>query len=295
MRKIIFALIVIPFIGLLSAVKTYQDETSREWVNYDGNNLLGKLLAVNTNTARVQIKSTYPTNRVFWYNISKLSSRDQNYVSSRSNDSSPLKINKNLYNDEFYDTISNKDWEFYDLRYCDVTLDVDYSRLSRVPSHFKYDDKTGNLKSCILYLWNNPKYNKNISQMIHDFKFKPTEEKLQTRGKNFTDGILTNIQVLHYLGIQADDFMKLRWFFSAEDFAFFPEKIYKFLGVLDKVSTNFSETELFHKRHARGVPIILYWKDRGELRSRWSNFYLSFNGKIKMDQPYTKIIYLKCQ
>ena len=292
MKKIIVALIILPFVESLSVVNDhFPNETFRKWVNYDGNNLHGKLLAVNTNTARVQIKSTHPVNQIFWYSISKLSSRDQNYVSTRSNNSNALQ--NNLYNNEFYDTIPNKNWKFYDLRHCDVSLDVNYTKLSNVPSHFQYDHKTGNLKSCILYLWNNPSYDKNISQMIRDFNFRPSGEKLQTRGKNFMDGILTNIQVLHYLGVTPDDFMKLRWFFSAEDFAFFPEKIYKFLGVLDKVSTKFNETELFHKRHVRGIPIILYWKDRGELKSRWSNFYISFNGQIRMSQSYTKIIYLK--
>ena len=61
------------------------------------------------------------------------------------------------------------------------------------------------------------------------------------------------------------------------------------LSELEKIN----ETELFNERHARGVPIILYWKDRGELRSRWSNFYTSFCGVVKLKQPYSKIIYLK--
>jgi hypothetical protein len=293
MRKLLITLIVSLTSKLCANVETYSHEVERSWTNKDGNSLQGKLIAMNIQTGSVQIKSTHPRYKVFWYSVDKLSSQDKYYISSKKIDIQSKSRPSNLYNDDFYDSTSNENWRFYDMRFCDVKLEVDYSELSTVPSHFKYDHKTGDLKSCILYLWNNPSYDKGISRMIREFNFRPRNGKLQTTGKNFTDGILANIEVLHYLGLQPADFRKLRWFFSAEDFAFYPEKIYKFLGVLDKVSKKFNETELFNERHARGVPIILYWKDRGELRSRWSNFYTSFGGVVKLKQPYSKIIYLK--
>ena len=136
--------------------------------------------------------------------------------------------------------------EVFDKKYCDVKLSLNYDKMLSTPSHFVYDHKTGDLKSSILYLWNNSEYDANIANAISEYKFRFVNDiNLKTSKKDYTDGVVSNVQVLHYLGLQTEDFKKLRWFFSAEDFAFYPEKIYRFLDVLDRTSKKFNEKMMY--------------------------------------------------
>jgi hypothetical protein len=270
-----------------------ENEVKRTWTNQTGDNVNGILMALNLSTDKIKIKCFGQTNSVFWYPISKLSTLDRYYVNSRNIIEIKNKLPKNLYSEYYYNNTPNRNWKFFDTKFCDVKIVVDYDKLKEVPSYHNYDHITGNLRSCTLYLWDNPSYNKKISLMIDEFNFRPTGDKLQTSNKNYTDGILANVEVLHYLGVSIDDFKKLRWFFSAEDFAFYPEKIYRFLGVLDKVSKKFDQTEWFEKRHSKGIPIIMYWKHNGVLKSRWANFYVPPKFPSQYNNMYKKIIYLK--
>jgi len=202
---------------------------------------------------------------------------------------------KNLYDENFYDNTPHSNWKFFDKKYCDVKLDLNFEKMLSVPSHFVYEHKTGELQSSILYLWNNPEYNKKIANSLYEFNFKfRNDALLKSAKKDYTDGVIANVQVLHYLGLKNDDFKKLRWFFSAEDFAFYPEKIYRFLHVLDRVSKKFDEKKWFRERHSVGIPIICYWYDGGTVRSRWSNFYSTTQKNFRQNERrWWKIIYLK--
>ena len=267
----------------------------RIWIDNHDRKLNGRLLMVDSVNSRIKIHSKSPKNLTFWYDINKLSENDKEFIRNASThtESSNIASSLNLYNEDYYENTNAPKWKFFNIQECDVKLNVNYEKLKTIPKKFNYN-KTGELENCILYLWDNPSFDRNIHTYLHTLDFKPQNRELDARKKNYTDGILTNIQVLHYLGVSVDDFKKLRWFFSAEDFAFFPEKVYKFLGVLDRVSKKFDENELFYKRHSKGIPIILYWKENGILRSRWSNFYDKLSNRPKVNNPnYEKIIYLK--
>lgn len=280
-------------------IKNFPQQPIRSWVNFEGNQINAQLLSFNSRTMNIKIQKNDPFKRIFWYQLNRLSSIDQQYVQ----DLNRKFVVENLYDLNFYENTSQRKWQFFDKKFCDVTLKINYDELKKVPKIFNYDHKSGRLRNCILYLWDKPGYDRSISTMISDFNFRPRGEKLNKNNKNFTDGILANIEVLHYLGLQPNDFKKLRWFFSAEDFAFYPERIYKFLGVLEKTSKRFDEEKLFHQRHAKGIPIIIYWDDNGLERSRWCNFYSSptqeeLYPRCPKKTPYkptryTKIIYLK--
>ena len=297
--KRIFLIFVFYSTFSFGKIKDFPTQPSRDWENINGNKINAQLLSFNPNTMNVKLQKNGEYKRIFWYQLGQLSSHDQEYVRELNKNFAV----KNIYNPNFYENTPQKKWQFFDIKYCDVTLTVDYDELEKVPKIFNYDHKSGRLKNCILYLWDKPGYDRRISGMIRDFNFRPRGEKLHKNNKNFTDGILANIEVMHYLGLQPEDFKKLRWFFSAEDFAFYPEKIYKFLGILEKTSKKFDEEKLFLERHAKGIPIIIYWKNNGFERSRWCNFYNStteeemFPRCSKKSPPkpkqYTKIIYLK--
>ena len=96
---------------------------------------------------------------------------------------------------------------------------------------------------------------------------------------------------MHYLGLKLNDFRKLRWFFSKDDIALYPEKIYSHFNMLDRVSKKYDYTKLFTERVSRGIPVIVYEYGTN------SCYYIQSFSQTAHDflarKRFQKIIYLK--
>jgi hypothetical protein len=258
---------------------------TRQWKNQDGNILTGKLLAYSKATDSVRIQSNYPVKRVFWYDLEKLSVADRKYVHSYETTDSELP--ENLYDDVYYDQTELSKWKFFDKKFCDVKLTMDYEKMLKVPAqNTRRFDKNGNLILTKLFHFKIEGYDFDIIDKFKKLNWKPKRYPV------LTDFHYKNVEILHYLGATVEDFKKLRWFFSIEDLAFYPEKIYEHLGVLDRVckKNKFDYEEYVLKRIANGIPVVLYTKSECFYDQGYASYGLDV---IKYKRQTEKIIYFK--
>jgi len=256
----------------------------RQWKNQDGNVLTGKLLAYSSGTDRLRIRSNYPLQKVFWYDLEKLSAEDRNYVHSLENTNSELP--KNLYDDAYYDRIRLSKWKFFDKNFCDVKLTMDYEKMLKVPAQNRRRfDKDGNLILAGLYHFKIEGYDFDIIDKFKKLNWKPKRYPVSTQFHH------TNVKILHYFGATIEDFKKLRWFFSIEDLAFYPEKIYAHIGILDRVckKNKFDYEEYVLKRMANGIPVVIYTKSACFYDQSYGSYVLDVMHKRQNE----KVIYFK--
>jgi hypothetical protein len=230
----------------------------REWKNQDGNVLRGKLISYAAASGRVKIQSHYPSSRTFWYSLEKLSQEDRKYVQSVATSlTTTTNLPENLYDEHYYETADPRKWKFFDKKFCDVKIIMDYEKMLKVSAQNQRVFNNGLLLSSRLFHFKLPGFDADVVRKIKKLEW-------HSRNPNFyADGDFhaTNINILYYLGVTYEDFKKLRWFFSREDLALYPEKIYQHIGVLDHVSRKYDHDEFFLKRLANGIPVVVYHRN----------------------------------
>ena len=261
----------------------------RDWTNAEGNIVKGTLLSYNSSTFRVRIKSNWPSSRVFWYSLENLSSEDRMYVlNHQKKPTGPLP--NNLYNDHYYETVDKSKWKFYDKKFCDIRTTLDYEKMLRVSAspNRKLYTPLASVSLDALFEPDQKEAHLDLVDRVHAMPW-----HCENRFWQQTGGFYENINVLCYFGLTFEDFKKLRWFFSREDLQSYPEKIYKLIGVLDRVVKKFEYDEFIEKRMANGIPVMIYLRhERGSAYS-----CKVFGGKpalqLASNRKYKKIIYFK--
>ena len=261
----------------------------RDWKNQDGNVLRGKLISYAPATGRVKIQSQYPSSRTFWYSLERLSYEDRKYVQSIGT-STTTNLPKNLYDENYYKTADSRRWKFFDKKFCDLKITMNYEKMLKVSAQNRRVFNNGKLLNSRLLHYKLSGHDEDVVRSVKRLEWR-------FRNPNYSansDFYNTNINILYYLGVTYEDFKKLRWFFSREDLELYPEKIYEHIGVLDHVSRKYDHNEFFLKRMANGIPVIVYYKGFCSYEQAY-NAYVS--PEVYSNKRFTsrnnKIIYFK--
>lgn len=263
---------VASYAKIIDFTTTPSNTKYRYWTNSDNKKVFGSLIKYDDVDNRVCIKRSANNNTShFWYSLSKLSSKDVNYVISKTeNDIIP---SKNLYDESFYER-SRFNWKFYDTKYFSVNNQVKLTKTS----HIKYYSENSSVFGFTDVKFNYGKF----------MRFVPRGNTALP--ENYGVSAIEFIKLLVAYGVTEDDLMKLKWFFSAEDIMNNPSKILDAYGIDHSVgSYNYDRIKSYIKM---GIPLLAFNRDNlGDVCHRYIHtYYLSDKNK---DVKRAKAVNLK--
>jgi len=178
----------------------------------------------------------------------------------------------------------NTKWKFFDKRFCNIEFYLNYKQYLESPFNHKYINNK--LISATFNWWQTPHADKEIVQKVNKLLFRPS-----TRREYDNENFYVNVRILHYLGLKLNDFKKLRWFFSKEDVALYPEKIYSHFNMLADVSKKYDYEKLFIERVSKGIPVVVY--EHGASSCYYIQSFSQSAHDFFSRKRFRKIIYLK--
>lgn len=172
----------------------------------------------------------------------------------------------------------------FDKQFCNVRPSFDYSLYSKGVFDKKYLNQTP--VSAIFKWYRADDIDTEIASKVNKLMFRNA-----TRKSFDNENFYVNVRILHYLGLKLDDFRKLRWFFSKEDIALYPEKLYSHFRMLSSVSKRYDYNKVFIDRFLKGVPVIVY--EYNKTSCYYIDKFSKLNHDFLKNKRFKKIIYLK--